>query len=212
MLIIKLLQSALIKRKKMKYNRTIIVDVAHTKNTAGKRSPDGKFREYLWSRNIMAKVVDKLEDMGVPVIYSYDPDLVDDNLTRRKKNMNAIIGPAYVFSLHSNACGMGDVWYSARGASIWTTRGLTKSDEFATIIFNQLLEDFPDIQHWRKDYSDDDVDYEANFTVLMSVHPSVLLEWLFQDNKEDVKLLMDPAINDRLVDSLVKSLCAIAKL
>ncbi len=195
-----------------KIYRTIIADVAHTKNIAGKRSPDGKHREYLWSRNIMAKVVEKLEDLGVPVIYSYDPDLVDENLNKRKINMNNVIGPAFVFSLHNNAAGMGDKWYNARGASIWTTKGVTKSDNFATIIYNQLLKDFPDIQHWRKDTSDDDVDYEANFTVLMSIHPSVLLEWLFQDNKEDVKLLMDPAINDRLVDSLVKSLYIISTL
>jgi N-acetylmuramoyl-L-alanine amidase len=29
---------------------TYILDPAHGKNVAGKRSPDGKHREYLWSR------------------------------------------------------------------------------------------------------------------------------------------------------------------
>lgn len=50
--------------------------------------------------------------------------------------------------------------------------------------------------------SDGDVDKEANFTELMNKHPAVLLEWLFQDNKEDVALLNDEKINSKLVEVL----------
>lgn len=191
--------------------RTIILDPAHGADVAGKRSPDGKHRECFWSRELCTKIENKLTQLGVIVKYSNGKNENEIGLTNRVKNMNAIDETAFVFSLHNNAAGMGDKWYNARGASIWTTKGVTKSDNFASIIFMQLLKDFPDIANWRKDTSDGDVDYESNFTVLTSKHPSVLLEWQFQDNMEDVKLLMDPAMNDRLVDSLVTALYQIAQ-
>ncbi len=34
----------------------------------------------------------------------------------------------------------------------------------------------------------------------------VLLEWLFQDNPDDVELLGDDSVNQRLVESLTKAL------
>ena len=40
----------------------------------------------------------------------------------------------------------------------------------------------------------------------MGNYYGILLEWLFQDNKEDVKLLNDEIINNKLIDSLVKSI------
>lgn len=213
MLIIKLLQSALIKRRKMKY-RTIILDPGHAENVAGKRSPDGKYREYKWVREILYQIADKLEEKNVPIIWSCDPeDKNEIGLTKRVKNMNMIAQPAFVFSLHTNAAPGGDTnWIDgARGASIFTSQGLTMSDSFATIIFNNLINDFPDISHWRKDYSDGDLDFEAKFTVLYSVHPSALLEFLFHTSRQDVALLNDESIKKRVVDSLVKSLFQIAQ-
>jgi N-acetylmuramoyl-L-alanine amidase len=45
---------------------------------------------------------------------------------------------------------------------------------------------------------------EENFTILQKTTcPAILIEWLFQDNKEDVKLLMDQATNSKLVDTLI---------
>lgn len=64
---------------------------------------------------------------------------------------------------------------------------------------------------WRMDYTDKDVDYEENFTVLTSKHPSVLLEWGFQDNKEDLAIIEDPIIKDKLIHSLTSILLNISK-
>ena len=75
-------------------------------------------------------------------------------------------------------------------------------------IFNNLKKDFPGINA-RADYIDGDPDKESNFTVLMGNYYAVLIEWLFQDNKEEVILLKDKTINSRLVDSLVNSLIEI---
>ena len=43
----------------------------------------------------------------------------------------------------------------------------------------------------------------------MGNYYAVLIEWLFQDNKEEVILLKDKTINSRLVVSLVNSLIEI---
>ena len=49
------------------------------------------------------------------------------------------------------------------------------------------------------DYSDGDPDYEARFTVLYSKHPSVLLEYMFQDNKLDMELIKNPYLSHTII-------------
>ena len=44
-------------------------------------------------------------------------------------------------------------------------------------------------------------DFEENFTVLMGDYSAMLIECMFQDNKEDVKLLSDPEFNEKVVDA-----------
>lgn len=190
--------------------RTIILDYAHGMDVAGKGSPDGLHKEYIWSREILNKVKNNLIGLGAIVVLSNAGD-TEIGLLKRKAFMNTINSPAFVFSLHNNAAGMGDKWYNARNASIWTTKGKTKSDDFATIIYNKLNTDVPEMR-WRMDITDKDVDYEENFTVLTSKHPSVLLEWGFQDNKEDLKLIEEPTIKQKLITSLTNVLLEISKL
>ena len=38
----------------------VILDNGHGVNTPGKRSPDGKLREYAWAREIVKKIKNKL--------------------------------------------------------------------------------------------------------------------------------------------------------
>jgi N-acetylmuramoyl-L-alanine amidase len=189
--------------------KTIILDYAHGEDVAGKRSPDGRHRECRWSRKILNRIKDNLISKNIKVELSN----IGDNeigLNQRVHKMNQINSPAFVFSLHNNAAGMGDKWMSARGASIWTTRGITKSDAFAEFIVNELESKISEMK-WRKDqYSDGDSDYESNFTVLMSMHPSVLLEWGFQDNQEDLSIIENPSVEDKLVEVLTSCLETIA--
>lgn len=189
--------------------RTIILDVAHGLDTPGKCSPDRTHYEWEWSRYILYKVKEGLEKNGVTV-YMSNGKQTEIGLQRRVINMNLISSPAFVFSLHNNAAGMGDKWMTARGSSIWTTKGATKSDRLATIIAEKLEKDIPEAGKWRKEYSDGDLDWESNFTVLMSKHPSVLLEWLFQDNKEDLALIKNEEIKNKLIQSLIEILTEIA--
>lgn len=171
---------------------SIIIDDAHGSNVAGKGSPDGRHKEYLWSQFWCTELQKHLKDIDYTTYYNA-PESTEPGLLTRVHRMNKVPAPSFVFSWHNNAAGMGDVWKDAHGYSIWTTRGVTRSDTCATIIFNNLRTFLPDLA-FRQDLTDGDPDYESNFTVLMSKHPSVLLEFMFQDNEIDLQLLENPAL------------------
>jgi len=187
-------------------NITIILDAAHGEDTPGKRSPDGRFREYRWSREIIALLTPKLIAQGYEVFQS-NPTTTEIGLTKRANAANAIAKPKKIFlSIHANAAGSGTVWMNARGYSVYTTKGKTNSDTLAEILMKQFKADFPELKA-RTDMSDGDLDTEENFTAIVKTNcPSVLIEWNFQDNKEDVAILLDDAYNMRFVDSVIEAI------
>ena len=68
---------------------TILIDNGHGYDTPGKRSPDGHFREYSYTRKIARRVVSELSDCG------YDarllvPEIEDIPLQERCRRVNAI--------------------------------------------------------------------------------------------------------------------------
>lgn len=189
----------------------IILDCAHGVDVKGKCSPDGTHREYKWSRLICGKLRDKLESLGYRVEYTNKTEN-EIGLSQRKNIANNIKINSdqvkFLISLHNNAAGNGSNWTNATGFEIFTSKGQTLSDKFAQVIMSNLQKDFPESNGFkhRVDLTDGDLDKEENFTVLMGNYYGILLEWLFQDNKEDVKLLNDEIINNKLIDSLVKSI------
>jgi len=189
--------------------RTIILDTAHGAEVAGKRSPDGTHREYKWSRERLANIAAGLKKNGVKVEWSHIGDN-EPGLSARVVNMNKIAGPAFVFSLHNNAAGNGSRWMNATGVEVWTCKGQTESDKYATGILNALKANFPTLS-FRTDTRDGDPDKEENFTVLMSKHPSALLEWLFQDSRLDISMLSNSDVNRKLELALVDALTQIAR-
>jgi len=103
-------------------------------------------------------------------------------------------------SLHSNA-GKGT------GVEVFTTRGQTKSDEYATIWIDCLEDEFPEFK-FRKDLSDGDADKEADFYVLRNTFmPAVLGEFLFFDNYLDWQHLQSHDIMTRYALATYKFLC-----
>lgn len=189
-----------------------IIDFAHGSDVAGKQSPEGRHKEYLWSRKVGKMLAERLKREGFEVAFTNTKD-TEIGLSRRKEIANNLAPPRgvskFLLSLHNNAAGMGNEWCTARGFEIYTIKGQTRSDLFATVIFEQLQEDFPTTDGYkhRTDPSDGDPDKEANFTVLMgNNYWGVLLEWLFQDNPDDVALLEDDSVNRELVESLTKAL------
>jgi N-acetylmuramoyl-L-alanine amidase len=189
--------ASVVKPFEYKHEVTIILDRAHGSNVAGKGSPDGTHKEWDWSERWIKILGGSLVNTGFKVVCTTEDDK-EPGLRERVRRMNRIKEPAFVFSLHNNAAGMGNEWKSAQGFSLWTTPGKTRSDSCATIIFNNFRTFLPGLPYLA-DYSDGDPDYEARFTVLYSKHPSVLLEYMFQDNKLDLELIKNPYLSHTII-------------
>ena len=186
----------------------VVLDPAHGEETPGKRSPDGRFREYLWSRMIIEKLAEKLDDAGF-CVRETNTSKKEIGLSNRAGVCNMINGKKILISIHSNAAGNGAEWMSATGFSVYTTKGKTKSDKVAEELMNGFIKDFPELKA-RMDISDGDKDTEENFTVIKKANcPAVLIEWMFQDNKNDVEILLSEEYTKRLVDSIYNSIIEI---
>ena len=177
--------------------KTIILGTAHLKSTPGKCSPDKKFYEYKYSREVCKTVKSILEEMGYTVFIDIeDEDLKNVNQSKelclRCKIVNdlqkAYKNCIYV-SIHVNAAGNGTNWMNATGWSAYTSVGVTAADKLANCLYDAAKKNLTG-KKLRTDYSDKDPDIESNFYVLKHTNcPAVLTENFFQDNKEDVKYL-----------------------
>ena len=188
----------------------ILIDPGHGIDTPGKRSPDGKFLEYLWNRQIADLLLDRLMIMGI------DASLVvtetnDISLATRVQRVNRIcskVGASNVvlLSIHSNAAGDGSKWMSAQGWSCYTSKGDTNSDVIAECLYDAFEAEFAD-RKIRKDMSDGDRDCEENFYVLQkSKCPAVLLENFFYDNRDECAWLLKNETKERIADAIVKGI------
>ena len=199
--------------------QAIILDPAHGKDTPGKRSPDGIHKEYFWSRERIANIVNNVlkSSCNCNLFYPFLYHMNEPGLINRVKKYNYIakdFDETLVISLHNDAenpknCDK-DGWGKANGAAVWTSKGQDKSDIYATDWYNFMTSRYPN-QHFRKQtWQDGDADYEADFTILAgnkNVKPNynaILIEWLFQTNKEDVSKLMNPIHNEYFEDMMTE--------
>ena len=73
----------------------------------------------------------------------------------------------------------------SKGIEVYTTRGWTKADDFATCLMAQASSTFPEL-FVRADWSDGDVDKEAGLYVLNNTNmPAVLFELPFISNPKE---------------------------
>lgn len=171
----------------------ILLDNGHGIDTPGKRSPDGHFREYAYTRYIAFLIKERLTALGLDAQLVV-PELEDIPLPTRCARVNRICkefgnDQVILISLHVNAAGNGWEWMNARGWSCYTTRGKTAADGLATILYEAAKAHLPGMC-LRTDYTDGDPDIESNFYILRhTICPAVLTENLFMDNKEDVTFL-----------------------
>ena len=188
----------------------ILIDNGHGHNTPGKRSPDGKFREYACNREIAKRIVADLIDRG------YDAELIvpednDISLEERVRRVNKIClasDPSCVIlvSVHVNAAGNGSKWTNATGWSVYTCKEQTASDKLAECLCEAAIKNFPG-KRIRTDYSDGDSDWEENFYILRhTLCLAVLTENFFMDNKSDLEYLQSRAGKQAIIDTHVEGI------
>ncbi len=173
----------------------ILIDNGHGENTPGKCSPDGRLREYRYTREIAAELERELQARGIDAERIVREE-IDVPLKERCRRVNEVcrrLGAKNValVSIHCNAAPPNDNrWHSARGWCAFTSRGGTKADALATMLYEEAAGNFQG-HSLRKDCSDGDPDQEAGFYILNNTKcPAVLTENFFQDNKEDVAWLL----------------------
>lgn len=168
----------------------VLIDNGHGSNTPGKRSPDGRLREYAYTREIAARLEIELRKNGIAVERIVKEE-IDVPLTERCRRANMYkASEAILVSIHCNAAGNGSSWMQARGWEAWTSVGKTKADKLATYLY-EGAENCLSGMKIRKDMSDGDQDKESGFYILKHTRcPAVLTENLFQDNREDVEFLL----------------------
>lgn len=185
----------------------ILIDNGHGSDTEsrGKFSPPldfsipneftsfNRFREWKYNRVVSKLIAEKLKSYGrdIELVVPEDKDI---SLSERVRRINTICNRegtdnVILLSIHSNACGNGSSWMTVRGWEAYTTRGKTKSDALADFLYKRAKQNFPG-KNIREDWSDGDVDKEADFYIITkSKCPAVLTENFFYDNKEDLKYL-----------------------
>lgn len=197
----------------------LILDVAHGADVAGKQSPDGKFKEWQWSREFCRRLDKEFfeplqKDFDVITVYqnSYnEPGLV----TRVKIYNQMTLDRQFTFmaSMHNNAASNPAKWWKSDkgdgggGVEIWTDKEHNYSDELADVFMKKIMELAP-AEKYRLNHPDD-ASKDADFTVLYGYkvgdvlmerkYEAFLLETLFMDNTVDIIKLMDPVWNTEWV-------------
>lgn len=107
----------------------ILLDPGHGSNTHGKRSPDGRFLEYRFNRDIALDVQKQLTLSGYDATIIVPEDYYV-SLRARTERVNTWcqkLGKRHVclVPIHANASGNGRQWMTARGWCCYTSRGQT---------------------------------------------------------------------------------------
>lgn len=194
----------------------IFIDNGHGLMTAGKRSPDGLFREPFYNREIARRVVSDLRDRGLDaeLLVPEDDDISLAERVRRVNTACFLLGKRNVIlvSIHVNAAGNGSKWLNATGWSVYTCKGQTESDKLAECLCQAAIKNFPG-HRIRTDMSDGDMDWEEGFYILkMSLCVAVLTENFFMDSRSDLEYLQSragkQAVVDTHVEGIVEYLCS----
>lgn len=169
----------------------VLIDNGHGENTPGKRSPDGRLREWSYTREIADMVVTGLRKRGLDAERIVRED-TDVSLSERCKRANAIYKEsgkkAILVSIHCNAAGSGASWMNARGWSVFVSNNASASSKKLATYLCEAAEDMklqvrrpaPKQPYW-----------EQNLAMCRDTNcPAVLTENFFQDNKEDVEYLL----------------------
>lgn len=172
----------------------VLLDNGHGIDTAGKRSPDSRLREYAYAREIVGRVHAGLSKLlGTENVRILTPEQTDISLKERCKRANGVCR-AYgtknvlLISVHNNAAGTDGKWHEARG---WSAHVSLNASVNSKILARRLIESAEENGLKVRKYSHQVPYVEQNLAICRdTICPAVLTENLFQDNKEDVNFLL----------------------
>ena len=184
----------------------LILDAGHAKNTAGKRNEKENFYEWQFNNDMQYKIKTRCEDHNIKVyLTNPNPATVSDlPLTTRAilandywiKNNKC---KAIFISIHANSFSNS----SARGTETYhASNASTTSKNFAKALNDNIVKAMKELDINAKDRG---VKSE-NFTVIYKASmPSVLIEYGFYSNLDDLKILKNN--QDELVEATAKAIC-----
>ena len=185
----------------------LILDSGHAKSTPGKNNASQNFYEWEFNNDMQYKIKSRCEELGIKVFLTNpNPQSVSDiALGVRAKSANDYWiknnKPKSIFiSLHANAYSSA----SARGTETYTANNASStSKNFAKVLNNEIVKTMKELDVNAKDRG---VKTE-NFTVIYkALMPSVLIEYGFYSNLEDLKILKNNQAE--LVEATVKAICS----
>lgn len=184
-----------------------MIDNGHGVETPGKRSPDGRLREYAYTREIADRVVSRLQAEGVDAIRIV-PEEADIPLAERVARANKLYAEsgkqAILVSIHCNAAGNGSAWMEARGWSVFVdTTASTNSKRLATAIADVAQKKHVTV---RKEAGDRNYWISSLYICKHCNCPAVLVENFFQDNKDDVNFLLSEEGKQCVTDITVEGI------
>ena len=172
----------------------LLIDNGHGSNTSGKCSPDGQHREFRWSRDFAERLCIALIKRGHDArrLVTEEWDVSIRERVRRVNDLCAKEGTHNVLliSLHNDAMPPNDnKWHTARGFSARVAMNASaRSKQLATLIARRMNKAGVTVRSPRPEQWY----WQQNLGICRDTDcPAVLCENLFQDNREDVKLLHD---------------------
>ena len=184
----------------------LILDAGHAKSTKGKNNAKENFYEWEFNNDMQYKIKARCEELGIKVFLTNPkPSTVSDiSLTTRSALANDFwlrnSKPKSMFiSLHANAFSS----ESARGTETYIAKNASStSKNFAKVLNDEVLKVMKQLDSNAKDRGVKCKDW----TVIQKASmPSVLLEYAFYSNLDDLKILKNN--RSELVEATVKAIC-----
>lgn len=151
----------------------VCLDAGHGSDTVGNKSPDGKYAEWEFARDLCNRIKDLLEYNGVSVFLTVPGDK-DVTLKKRCALANNS-GAKIVISIHSNA--VGSSWNNTNYFMTCIVAKGGNAEKLGNIICQEFTNSFPDVKN--------NGNKVQNLAIVRdTTAPAVLIEHGFHTNKE----------------------------
>ncbi|KXT33152.1 N-acetylmuramoyl-L-alanine amidase [Bacteroides thetaiotaomicron] len=174
----------------------ILIDNGHGENTPGKCSPDGRLKEWIYTREIADRIVTGLREKGFNAerIVKENIDIPLSVRCRRANNIyRETEGNAILISIHCNAAGYGTDWLTARGWSVFVSNNASvNSKRLAMCLAESAKAKSAKAKSaFVRQPVQEQLFWIQNLAICRdTICPAVLTENFFQDNKKDVEFLL----------------------